>query len=123
MHQTWLAACVVIVALAGCQPPEGGKGPPAANDPKATEKKAEALERNAAAEGDNKAPSSSEIIGKPDVQAVDPLGKELLDDPITCLARTIYWEARGEKAASMEAVASIVMNRLGHGIHADGRDR
>jgi spore germination cell wall hydrolase CwlJ-like protein len=60
------------------------------------------------------APSRSEVISKAEVQAVDPQGTERLDDAITCLARTIYWEARGEDAASMEAVASVVMNRLGH---------
>ena len=59
-------------------------------------------------------PSRSESIAKPEAQAVDPAGKERLDEPITCLARSIYWEARGEKADSMEAVASVVMNRLGH---------
>jgi spore germination cell wall hydrolase CwlJ-like protein len=37
-----------------------------------------------------------------------------LDDAITCLARTIYWEARGEAIVDMEAIASVVMNRLGH---------
>ena len=115
MHRLCLAACIAIVVLVGCQPPEDDKAKlPAANGPEATEKKAEALEQNAAAGGDNTVPSRSEIIGKPEVQAVDPLGKERLDDPITCLARTIYWEARGEDAASMEAVASVVMNRLGH---------
>ena len=111
MRRIWLAACVGVVVLGGCQPKEQ---PPAANGPEATEKKAEALEENAAAGGDKTAPSSSEIIGKPEAQAVDPDGKERLDDAITCLARTIYWEARGEKAASMEAVANVVMNRLGH---------
>ena len=25
MRRTWLAACVAIVPLVGCQPPEGGK--------------------------------------------------------------------------------------------------
>lgn len=87
---------------------------PAANGPAATEMKAEALEQNAAAGGDNTRPSRSGTIGKSEVQAVDPDGRERLDDAITCLARTIYWEARGEDAASMEAVASVVMNRLGH---------
>jgi len=37
-----------------------------------------------------------------------------LNDAITCLSRTIYWEARGEGAAGMEAVTNVVMNRLGH---------
>jgi spore germination cell wall hydrolase CwlJ-like protein len=115
MRQIWVAACVAIVVLVGCAPRDGDKAKlPAANGPEATEKKAEALEQNAAADGDNTAPSRAEIIGKPEVQAVDAQGKKRLDDPITCLARTIYWEARGEKAASMEAVASVVMNRLGH---------
>jgi spore germination cell wall hydrolase CwlJ-like protein len=115
MRQIWLSLCIAMVILAGCQPPRGGKAePPATNGPAATEKKAEALEQNAAAGGDKAAPSRSESIGKPEAQAVDPAGKERLDDPITCLARSIYWEARGEKADSMEAVASVVMNRLGH---------
>jgi spore germination cell wall hydrolase CwlJ-like protein len=33
---------------------------------------------------------------------------------ITCLSRTIYWEAKNVGTAGMEAVASVVMNRLGH---------
>ena len=115
MPRLWLPACVAIFVLTGCQPPDGAKVQlPAATSPEATENKAEALEQNAAADGDNAVPSRSEIIGKPEVQAVDPDGKERLDDPITCLARTIYWEARGEKVDSLEAVASVVMNRLGH---------
>lgn len=115
MHRIWLAACVAIIVLAGCQPTEDDKdGLPAGKGPAATEKKAKALEQNAAAGGDNTAPSPSEIIGKREVQAVDPEGRERLDDAITCLARSIYWEARGEEAGSMEAVASVVMNRLGH---------
>jgi spore germination cell wall hydrolase CwlJ-like protein len=115
MHGTWLAACVAIVVLVGCKPNQVDTVPqPAASGPEATEKKAEALEHNAAAGGANTVPSSSQVIGKPEVQAVDPEVTERLDDVITCLARTIYWEARGEQAVSMEAVASVVMNRLGH---------
>lgn len=103
------ATGVVVVALLACQPQDQ---PPAT--PAATAKKVEALEQNAAAGGDKSVPSRAEKMGASDAQAVDPTGKEPLDDAITCLARTIYWEARGEKAASMEAVASVVMNRLGH---------
>ena len=115
MHRIWLAACVAIIVLVGCQPTEVDKAQlPAANGPEATEKKAEALEQNAAAGATRRRRPAAEIIGKPEVQAVDPHGTERMDDAITCLARTIYWEARGEKAASMEAVASVVMNRLGH---------
>ncbi|MFP3336140.1 hypothetical protein SB761_36180, partial [Pseudomonas sp. SIMBA_064] len=47
------------------------------------------------------------------VKAVDPAGKSPLDDSITCLARTIYWEAKGADAKDMTAVASVVLNRLG----------
>ena len=86
---------------------------PAANGPEATKKKAEALEQNASADGD-KVPPPSEIIAKPEAQAVDPQGPEQLANALTCLARTIYWEARSETLVSMEAVASVVMNRLGH---------
>lgn len=103
-----------IAILVGCQPAEVDEQLSAAGGQAATERKAEALEQNAATGGDNSAPSRSERIGKPEVQAIDPRGTERLDDAITCLARTIYWEARGEKTASMEAVANVVMNRLGH---------
>lgn len=37
-----------------------------------------------------------------------------MDDAITCLARSIYWEAKGKDSTDMEAVANVVMNRLGH---------
>lgn len=112
MCRTWPAACVVILALQGCHPETNDK-PRAAARPEVTEQKAAVLEQYAAA-GNNKAPPGTELIGKAAVQVVDPHGKEPMDDAITCLARTIYWEARGESAASEEAVASVVMNRLGH---------
>ena len=50
---------------------------------------------------------------QPQAQAVDPTGEESLDDAITCLARSIYWEARGEGDAGMEAIANVIMNRTG----------
>lgn len=78
------------------------------------ENKAEVLEQNVATEGTKVKPVPSEMITKPEVQAVDPSGEKALDDTITCLARTIYWEARGEDAAGREAIANVVMNRLGH---------
>ena len=77
------------------------------------ENKAKKLERLASPEG-NRESASPGIITRAEVQAVDPAGKEPLDDAITCLARTIYWEAKGEDGAGMEAIASVVMNRLGH---------
>jgi spore germination cell wall hydrolase CwlJ-like protein len=104
-----LLLCLGAVFIQGCDKEK-------ANEPTAEsiEKKAAVLEQNAAAEGSKSRPSPAEIIRKPEVQVVDPAGDEPLNDAITCLSRTIYWEARGEGAASMEAVANVVMNRLGH---------
>ena len=80
----------------------------------ATKKKAGVLEKNAAAEGSKALPSPPEIIRKTEAQAVDSVGEGPLNDAITCLSRTIYWEARDEGPAGMEAIADVVMNRLGH---------
>ena len=80
----------------------------------AAESKAGVLEQSVTAEGSKPLPAPSELITKPEAQAVDPAGEEPLDDAITCLSRTIYWETRGEGADGMEAVANVVMNRLGH---------
>jgi len=108
--------CVVLVGLVGCQrePVEQPQPqPPAVAAPEVTQKKVQVLEQNAAA-GNKTVPSPSEIIKRPEAQALDPLGVEPLDDALTCLARTVYWEARGESPTSMEAIANVVMNRLGH---------
>ena len=109
MRQIWGAACLTIFLLVGqataadqAQKAEAAKG------------KAEVLEEKSSAEGSKALPTQAEIINKPEAQAVDPTGKEPLDDAITCLARTIYWEARSESDASMEAIANVVMNRVGH---------
>ena len=82
-----------------------------ANKEQAAKSKAAVAEK-AVVEGTKTPPS--ETITKTEAQAVDPRGKEPLDDAITCLARTIYLEARNAAVAVMEAVASVVMNRLGH---------
>jgi spore germination cell wall hydrolase CwlJ-like protein len=81
---------------------------------KTAEKKAEVVEEKTAAEGHKVPPPPGQAISKGEVQSVDPAGKEPLDDAITCLARTIYWEAKGEDDASMQAIANVVMNRLAH---------
>lgn len=78
------------------------------------ERKAEQLEERVAEEGIAMRPAPAETLAKPNVQAVDPAGEAPLDDAITCLARAIYWEARGERVEDMEAVANVVMNRLAH---------
>ncbi|WP_223515966.1 cell wall hydrolase [Pseudomonas sp. GL-B-19] len=78
------------------------------------EDKAQVLEQKAAEKGSNVSVPKSQAITPSEVQAVDPAGKSPLDDAITCMARSIYWEAKGENMADMEAVANVVMNRLGH---------
>jgi spore germination cell wall hydrolase CwlJ-like protein len=59
-------------------------------------------------------PPPGEAITKAEIKAVDSAGKERMDDAIICLARTIYWEARGTDKTVMHAIANVVMNRLGH---------
>jgi spore germination cell wall hydrolase CwlJ-like protein len=111
--RTILAAMLLLsLLLAGCdrdpkivnqaQKAEGAKG------------KAEVLEQKASAEGSKALPTSAETITKPQAQSVDPAGDEPMDDAITCLARSIYWEANRTNIAEMEAIANVVMNRLGH---------
>jgi spore germination cell wall hydrolase CwlJ-like protein len=114
-YRICVAACVAIVCLVGCRRAEvDDSQPPPSTGRAATEKKAAALEQKAAATGNKVTSSPSELINQPEAQAVDPAGREPLDDAITCLARTVYWEARGEATVDMEAIANVVMNRLGH---------
>ena len=76
------------------------------------EDKAEVLEEKVVE--DAPPPKKAETITPGEVKAVDPAGQSPLDDSITCLARTIYWEAKGANEKDMTAVASVVLNRLGH---------
>ena len=64
--------------------------------------KAEVLEEKASAEGSKMLPTQAEIITKSQAQSVDPTGEEPLDNAITCLARSIYWEANRKDHAEME---------------------
>ena len=85
---------------------------PATEKAQAAVEKGQELEKAAAA-GDGEPPADGKTITRSEAQAVDPDGQEPLDDALGCLARTIYWEAKGEDRPGMEAVASVVMNRLG----------
>ncbi|WAH56285.1 cell wall hydrolase [Pseudomonas silvicola] len=86
---------------------------PSAN-PQHTIEKAEVLEHKVADKDSAQAPPKAEIISKPEAQAVDPVGEKPVDDALTCLARTLYWEAKGGTPEDMAAVANVVLNRLGH---------
>lgn len=90
-----------------------------AADPGKALQKAETLEQNAASAQPAAPVPKADTLTKAEVQAVDPKGKESVDDAITCLSRTIYWEAKGGSRADMEAVAEVVLNRLGHEGFAD----
>ncbi len=109
MRQILIPICLAIILLVGQQALAADQ----MEKTKAAEDKAEVLEQKAAAGGSKAHPAPSEVITKAEAQAVDAAGQEPLDEAITCLARTIYWEAKGEEAASMEAIANVVMNRLG----------
>jgi spore germination cell wall hydrolase CwlJ-like protein len=114
MRRIRVGVYLATLCLVGCQQTQVDHSQQRAATGRAgTERKAEALELNAAA-GNKAPPSPSEIINEHEAQVVDPAGVEPLDDAITCLARTIYWEARGEAIVDMEAIANVVMNRLGH---------
>ncbi len=76
--------------------------------------KAELLEQKSSADNSETLTESIEAITKRQAQSVDPAGKADMDNAITCLARSIYWEANCTNIAEMEAIANVVMNRLGH---------
>ncbi|MNO54321.1 Cell Wall Hydrolase [compost metagenome] len=106
MRLVWTAICLAITLCLAMAAEQEQKAEVAVG-------KAEALEQKAATSGSDGPSPRSEAITPSEVQAVDPAGAEPLDDAITCLARTIYWEAKGAAASDMEAVANVVMNRLG----------
>lgn len=110
MPRDWIATFFAITLLVG---------PAVATEQEqkqhAAETKAEVLEQKAADDSPPAPAPKAEAITQSEVQAVDPEGGAPLDDAITCLARSIYWEAKGKNSADMEAVANVVMNRLGHG--------
>ncbi|WP_433740535.1 cell wall hydrolase [Pseudomonas putida] len=109
MRLHWIVACFALVMLAAATFADDQQ-----QKQKVAEDKAQVLEQKAAENPATEPAPKSEAITQSEVQAVDPAGKAPMDDAITCLARSIYWEAKGKDAADMEAVASVVMNRLGH---------
>jgi spore germination cell wall hydrolase CwlJ-like protein len=111
MRQIWAAACLAIFILVGLvNAADHGQKEQAA----AAKDKGALLEEKASAEGSKTQPTSAEIITKQQAQSVDPTGEEPMEDAITCLARSIYWEANRTDDDEMEAIASVVMNRLSH---------
>src|SRR5919202_5752632 len=115
MGWTGPTLCLAALLVAGAAAAQDRAAPEEADRPspakaRAAERKAERLEEKAA--GGATPPRAERITGT-EAQAVDPAGAQPLDDPLTCLARTVYWEARGGTQAAMEAIADVVMNRVG----------
>ena len=74
--------------------------------------KAEVLEQVIAPDVEATPPDTPITPGE--AQAVDPAGQAALEDPLTCLARALYWEAKGTPEIEKAGVANVVMNRLAH---------
>ncbi|UXY50926.1 cell wall hydrolase [Pseudomonas tohonis] len=106
----WISGMLCVAALLVGGPSHAGETREKAQ---AAEDKAEVLEEKAASQAP--VPADTPPITRSEARAVDPDGEAPLDDPITCLARSIYWEAKGAPAQDMESVANVVMNRLGDG--------
>ena len=99
MRQIWAVTCLSIFILVGlANAADQAQKEEAAN----AKGKAEVLEEKASAGGSKTLPTPAEIITKPQAQSVDPTGEEPLDNAITCLARSIYWEANRKDHAEME---------------------
>jgi spore germination cell wall hydrolase CwlJ-like protein len=107
MRRPWFVAALLILL-----PTSGSAVDEQERQAKAAAAKAEVLERVVAPDAEATPPDKP--ITEQEVQAVDPAGSDPLDEPITCLARSIYWEAKGVAGHDMEAVANVVMNRLAH---------
>jgi spore germination cell wall hydrolase CwlJ-like protein len=109
MSVKWIAALLAVTLLVGQALADDQE-----QKKEVAQDKAQVLEQKAAEKGENVPVPKSEKITQSEVQAVDPSGNAPLDEAITCLARSIYWEAKGKDTTDMEAVANVVMNRLGH---------
>ncbi|BBP76802.1 hypothetical protein PHLH7_29060 [Pseudomonas sp. Ost2] len=109
MRPIWIAGCLATALATGSAiAAEPEPKPEVAID------KAQVLEQKAADKESPAAEPKAPTLTKVEAQVVDPAGDAAVADTITCLSRTIYWEAKGGQPADMEAVASVVLNRLGH---------
>ncbi|MDX5434802.1 MAG: cell wall hydrolase, partial [Halomonas sp.] len=91
----WLLLALPVVAVAVVNPA-----------PQADEaaRKAEVLEQVVAP--DVQVSEPVEPLDEQEAQVIDPEGSDPLEEPLTCLARTIYWEAKGVPGLDMESVAN-----------------
>ncbi len=59
-----------------------------------------------------RAPAALAALALPVVLSAAVAAAEVDEDAVRCLALTLFWEARSEGRAGMEAVASVVLNRV-----------
>lgn len=104
MQRTLGAAGLIVTLLAG-----GALWAEEGAAPAEVLEKAQRLEAEVAGPAGEAAPAP---LSESEAAAHDPEGAAPIDDPLTCLARSVYWEAKGEGVEAMEAVANVVMNRL-----------
>ncbi len=102
-------ASVVALALVAGLAPANSAGAASNAAAEAAVEKGTALEQQVIGETDA---ASVEPITPDEATALDPEGAAPVDEALVCLARTVYWEAKGTGVASMEAVANVVINRL-----------
>jgi len=112
MYQSVLVLCLAVLMIA--HPVMAADSAPLTREQKSTiaQDKAELIEQSIVDGGSESRPDPAVAITRPGIAAVDPAGASPLDDAITCLARAVYWEAKGEGTDDMAAVANVVMNRL-----------
>ena len=97
-----------LTLAAGCSAPQASDTPAAANAVSAAAK-AERLE-SLLVRGQDDIPDEL-LLTKAGARAIDPNGQRPVDDPLTCLARAAYWEAKGEGRSGMQGIVNVVINR------------
>ncbi|MEM6942421.1 MAG: cell wall hydrolase [Pseudomonadota bacterium] len=109
---------ILAIILAGCEaiaPLRTADGPSASSTAEAPREPRDASRAVAPAialDGPLTLASLALPLSSATAVALDPAGRAPLDDPISCLARTLYWEAKGEGERGMRAVAHVVANRV-----------
>ncbi|MEO0819440.1 MAG: cell wall hydrolase [Pseudomonadota bacterium] len=112
MRDAAVAACL-LASLSACAPSGAPADPPPGPAPAAAAQEAPAEAAPAAGPAADLTVADIALpLDAAAARAFDPDGRAPIDDPVTCLARTLYWEAGGEGDAAMHAVAHVVANRV-----------
>lgn len=98
-----------LTLAAGCSAPQASDAPAAPTTATSAAVKAERLE-SLLVQGESDVPESL-LLSKAGARAIDPNGQRPVDDPLTCLARAAYWEAKGEGRSGMQGIVNVVINR------------